>query len=150
MVWGCFAKGQLGPLVQVSGSITGSVYMNLLENTFLPFYDSLGNNLEYIFQDDNAPVHRARIVKQWKEDNSVSDFPWPAQSPDLNPIEHLWDILERKVRAHKPHPKNLNELMEVLLEEWGKIEPEVLTNLVESMPRRVQAVIDSHGNPTRY
>jgi transposase len=150
MVWGCFAKGQLGPLVQVSGSITGSVYMNLLENTFLPFYDSLGNNLEYIFQDDNAPVHRARIVKQWKEDNSVSDFPWPAQSPDLNPIEHLWDVLERKVRAHKPHPKNLNELMEVLLEEWGKIEPEVLTNLVESMPRRVQAVIDSHGNPTRY
>lgn len=68
----------------------------------------------------------------------------------LNPIEHLWDVLKRKVRAHKPHPKNIGELMVVLNEEWGKIEPEVLSNLVESMPRRVQAVIDSHGNPTRY
>jgi len=150
MVWRCFAKNKLGPLIQVSGSITGTVYINLLENTFLPFYDSLEDDLEYIFQDDNTPVHRARIVRQWKEDNSVSSLPWPAQSPDLNPIEHLWDVLERKVQAHKPHPKNVGELMEVLEEEWGKIEPEVLVNLVESMPRRIQAVIDSHGNPTRY
>jgi transposase len=150
MVWGCFAKDKLGPLVQVSGSITGAVYINLLENTFLPFLNSLDNDLEYIFQDDNAPVHRARIVKQWKEDNLVPILPWPAQSPDLNPIEHLWDVLERRVRAHKPHPKNIGELMEVLVEEWDKIEPDILANLVESMSRRVQAVIDSHGNPTRY
>jgi hypothetical protein len=58
--------------------------------------------------------------------------------------------LERKVRVHKPHPKNIRELMIVLEEEWNQIEPEILVNLVESMPRRVQAVIDSHGNPTRY
>ncbi|GBB99913.1 hypothetical protein RclHR1_03680008 [Rhizophagus clarus] len=70
MVWGCFTKDKLDPLVQVSSSITGDVYINLLENTFLPFYNSLDDDLEYIFQDDNAPVHRARTVKQWKEDNS--------------------------------------------------------------------------------
>ncbi|GBB92312.1 hypothetical protein RclHR1_00020015 [Rhizophagus clarus] len=93
---------------------------------------------------------QARTVKQWKEDNSIIDFPWPAQSPDLNPIEHLWDVLERRVREHKPHPKNIEELMVILEEEWNKIEPEILTNLVESLPRRVQAVLDSHGNPTRY
>lgn len=150
MVWGCFVKNRLGPLIQVSGKITGSVYINMLENTFLPFYNSFENNLQYIFQDDNAPVHRARAVNQWKEDNSVLSLPWPAQSPDLNPIEHLWDVLERKVRVHKPHPKNIQELMIVLEEEWNKIEPEILINLVESMPRRVQAVIDSKGNPTKY
>ncbi|CAB4430830.1 unnamed protein product [Rhizophagus irregularis] len=122
MVWRCFTKNQLGPLIQVSGSIT----------------------------DDNAPVHRARTVSQWKEDNSVSTIPWPAQSPDLNPIEHLWDVLERKVQAHKPHPKNIRELMVVLEEKWNNIEPEILINLVDSMPRRVHAVLDSHGNPTRY
>ena len=52
--------------------------------------------------------------------------------------------------GHKPHPKNIRELMIVLEEEWNQIEPEILVNLVESMPRRVQAVIDSCGNPTRY
>ncbi|GBC07625.1 hypothetical protein RclHR1_07590006 [Rhizophagus clarus] len=150
MVWGCFAKDKIGPLIQVSGSINASVYMGILENTFLPFYNSLENNSQYIFQDDNAPVHRARTVKQWKEDNSIIDFPWPAQSPDLNPIEYLWDVLERRVREYKPHPKNIEELMVILEEEWNKIEPEILTNLVESLPRRVQAVLDSHGNPTRY
>ena len=64
MVWDCFTKNKLGPLIQVSGSITDSVYINLLENTFLPFYDSLKDDLEYIFQDDNTPVHRARTVRQ--------------------------------------------------------------------------------------
>jgi transposase len=150
MVWGCFAKDRLGPLIQVPGRITGSVYIDMLKNTFLPFYNSFENNLQYIFQDDNAPVHRASAVNQWKESNSVLSLPWPAQSPDLNPIEHLWDVLERKVRVHKPHPKNIRELMIVLEEEWNQIEPEILVNLVESMPRRVQAVIDSRGNPTRY
>lgn len=150
MVWGCFTKNKIGPLVQVSGKITGSVYIEVLENNLLPFINELENNLEYVFQDDNAPVHRAKIVKQWMENNSIINIPWPAQSPDLNPIEHLWDVLERKVRKHNPHPKNLTELMAVLEEEWYKIEPEILQNLVESMPRRVQAVIDSHGYPTKY
>jgi len=58
--------------------------------------------------------------------------------------------LERRVRAYKPHPKNIRKLMIVLEEEWNKIEPEILKNLIESMPRRVQAVIDSKGNPTKY
>ena len=62
-------------------------------------------------------------------------------SPDLNPIEHLWDVLERKVKSRKPLPKNKKELVNVLQEEWSKIEPEVLENLDESMPRRVKAVI---------
>lgn len=150
MVWGCFTKNKIGPLIQVSGRITGSVYINILNNNLLPFIDELGTNLNYIFQDDNAPVHRAKVVKEWIEENEITNILWPAQSPDLNPIEHLWDVLERKVRKHKPHPKNLNELMVILEEKWYEIEPEILENLVESMPRRIQAVIDSNGNPTKY
>lgn len=78
MLWGYFAKDKLGPLIQVSGSITGAVYINILENNLLSFYNSLGGNLSYIFQDNNAPVHRARTVRQWKEDNSILSLPWPA------------------------------------------------------------------------
>ncbi|PKK76426.1 hypothetical protein RhiirC2_734346, partial [Rhizophagus irregularis] len=94
---------------------------------------------------NNAPVHRARTVSQWKEDNS---------SLDLNPIKHLWDVLERKVQTHKPHPKNIRELMVVLEEKWNNIEPEILINLVDSFTKisqiSVQAVLNSHGNSTRY
>jgi len=137
MVWGCFMKNKIGPLIQVSGRITGSVYIEVLKNNLLPFIDELGTDLEYIFQDDNAPVHRARVVKEWMEENEITNILWPTQSPDLNPIEHLWDVLKRKVRKHKPHSKNLNELMVVLEEKWYEIEPEILENLVESMPRRI-------------
>ena len=105
----------------------------------------------YLFQDDNAPVHTVRKTKKWKEENlGDSRLPWPAQSPDLNPIEHLWDVLERRVRLRNPKPKNKVQLFEALREEWYKIELETYSKLTQSMPRRVDAVIRSKGNSTRY
>ena len=97
MVWGCFVKNRLGPLVVLDGKITGEVYKNLLENHLLTFVESLDENVAFTFQDDNAPVHRANLVLAWKEDNLISSLPWPAQSPDINQIEHLWDHLGRKL-----------------------------------------------------
>ncbi|CAB4400876.1 unnamed protein product [Rhizophagus irregularis] len=127
MVWGCFSKNNLGPLVKLE--------------------DDQEN---FIFQDDNAPIHTARVVKSWEEENEVNSLPWPAQSPDLNPIEHLWDELERQVRAHKPLPKNRENLWEILQEEWSNIEADKYQNLISSMPRRISAVINSKGYPTKY
>ena len=89
MVWGCFTKNNLGPLVKLEGRITATVYVDVLENYLLPFIDSLNNQENYIFQEDNAPIHTARVVRSWKQENDVDSLPWPAQSPDLNPIEHL-------------------------------------------------------------
>jgi hypothetical protein len=150
MVWGCFSQNALGPLIEVEGTITGLKYLEVLKENLEPFINTLPVNLLHLFQDDNAKVHRIPAVNEWKEDNSISSLPWPAQSPDLNPIEHLWDVLDRRVRGRQNTPKNKTELMDVLVEEWQKIEPEILKNLVESMPRRIQAVIDAKGNPTRY
>lgn len=150
MVWGCFVKNRLGPLVVLEGNVTGQVYKKLLEDHLVPFIKSLYDEKTYVFQDDNAPVHRANLVLAWKDENLISSLPWPAQSPDLNPIEHLWDHLGRKLHEHKPIPKNKRELASVLEEEWLKIEESILENLVNSMPRRVKAVINSGGNPTMY
>ncbi|GBC21983.2 IS630 family transposase [Rhizophagus irregularis DAOM 181602=DAOM 197198] len=102
----------------------------------------------FIFQDDNAPIHTARVVKSWEEENEVNSLPW--QSPDLNPIEHLWDELERQVWVHKPLPKNRENLWEILQEEWSNIEADKYQNLISSMPRRISAVINSKGYPTKY
>ncbi len=149
MVWGCFYKNQVGPIVLVEGTLNADKYIKLLKENLLPFLNELGIG-EYIFQDDNAPCHAANSTKIWKANNSINSLSWPAKSPDLNPIENLWDELERKVRKHLPLPKNKQELMIIIQNEWYNISQNTLLNLVKSMPRRIKAVIKSKGNPTKY
>ena len=150
IIWGCFTKNELGPLVRLEGRVTANIYIEMLANYLIPFINDLENKDDYTFQEDNAPIHTAKIAKKWKSDNNIKSLPWPAQSPDLNPIENLWDELERQVRNHKPLPKNPNDLWEILQEEWLKLDINKYKNLVDSMPRRIEAVIINKGNPTKY
>jgi len=105
----------------------------------------------YFYQDDNAPVHTANDVKIWIQTNKVKILKeWPSQSPDLNPIEHLWSELERRLKNRKNHPKNASELEIALKEEWQQIPYEKLHTLIESMPKRIEACISNEGWPTEY
>ncbi|KAK3512687.1 hypothetical protein QTP70_023168, partial [Hemibagrus guttatus] len=99
---------------------------------------------------DCAPVHKARSIKTWMSEFGVEELECPAQSPDLNPIEHLWDELERRLRARPSRPTSVHELTNVLLEERSNIPTNTLLNLVESLPRRVEAVIAAKGGTTPY
>ena len=74
MVWGCFINDKLDPLVMIRENINAKKYLEILQEHFLPFYESLGNENVYFFQDDNAPVHRAKIVTDWKHKNLISFF----------------------------------------------------------------------------
>lgn len=150
MIWGCFTKNKLGPLVRLEGRITANIYIEMLENHLLPFINDLENKDNYTFQEDNAPIHTAKIAKKWKVDNNIKSLPWPAQSPDLNPIENLWDELDRQVRKHRPLPKNQDDLWNILQEEWLKLDENIYKNLIDSMPHRIAAVITNKGNPTKY
>jgi hypothetical protein len=150
MVWGCFSWWGLGPLVTIEGTLTQKSYKELLKKHKEAISGACGEDADFWFQQDNAPCHKTNSVKAWMAKNEVRVLPWPAQSPDLNPIEHLWDVLERQIRARNPQPKSLSELKAVLQEEWLKIPQHVYRKLVESMPRRIAAVIESKGMPTRY
>ncbi|KAK3507610.1 hypothetical protein QTP70_030801, partial [Hemibagrus guttatus] len=104
----------------------------------------------FLFQHDCTPVTKASSIKTWMSEFGVEELDWPAQSPDLNPIEHLWDELERRLRARPSRPTSVPDLTNALLEERSKIPINTLLNLVESLPRRVEAVIAAKGGTTPY
>uniref|UniRef100_A0AAZ3RNS9 Tc1-like transposase DDE domain-containing protein n=1 Tax=Oncorhynchus tshawytscha TaxID=74940 RepID=A0AAZ3RNS9_ONCTS len=94
-------------------------------------------------QHDNATSHTARSVHDVLQDRNVSVLPWPAKSPDRNPIEHVWDLLDRRVRARAIPPRNVQELAGALVEEWRNISQQDLANLVQSTRRRCTAVLNA-------
>jgi transposase len=154
MVWGCFTRKKMGPLVLVEGKLNSSKYNNILTENLLPFINELREEEDgdgvFIFQEDNAPCHKSGAANRWKEENDVQVLPWPAQSPDLNPIENLWQDLKRRLRLNNFKSKNKQELFHLLQEEWFNTNPKTINKLIDSMPRRIDAVIKSRGNPSRY
>lgn len=148
MVWGCFAASGAGRLHIVNGTMNAIKYCGVLENSMLKSAEDLFEG-PWVFQQDNAPCHTARIVKEWMGTHNVSNLKWPAVSPDLNPIENLWSKMGTLVSKHKP--RNKIALIEVIIKSWFRIiSPDLLQRLVSSMPTRCQAVINSNGWPTKY
>ena len=126
-------------------------YIKVLETNLLPLIDHDFNGRGYSFQDDNAPVYTAKDVQEWLKTNKIKLLEnQPSQSPDLNPIEYLWHELETRIRNRPNNIRNLKELEAALKEECDKIPQNVLINLIESMPRRIQARIENKGWPTKY
>ena len=149
MVWGGMSSGTRTPLLPVGGILNGARYRDeVLEAVALPALQQLGPGA--IFQDDNAPAHRARLVTHYLEQHQVVRMAWPACSPDLNPIEHLWDVLGRRIRSNYPPPGTLARLVEILQNEWAAIPQQTLRTLVGSMRRRCEACIQARGGHTRY
>ena len=89
-------------------------------------------------------------AKKCLGDLGMTPMIWPAQSPDLNPIEHLWNYLKARLAEYEEPAHSVAELWERVQEEWDKIPVEVCQNLIESMPRRLAAVVKAKGGYTKY
>jgi len=148
MVWGCFSHHGRGALyfLPKGQKMNTEVYLQVLEEKLPTFMDISGTD---IFQQDNAPCHRSRRSRKWFEDHQIEVLDWPANSPDLNPIENLWRRM--KVVINQGTHDNVNALKEAITKAWcTAIDKEECVKLIESMPRRIEAVIRNRGFPTKY
>ncbi|GFW91883.1 transposable element Tcb2 transposase [Trichonephila clavipes] len=122
------------------GSVTGDRYC---EEVLLPhvrlFRCAIGT--DFIFMDANARPHRTLAVEELLESEDITRLDWPAYSAELNPIEHVWDALERRIAARLHHPVNTQQLKQMLIEEWALLPQEMLHPLVLNMHRRCEATL---------
>ena len=147
MVWGAMSYNGRSELVVVQGNLTANRYINqILRPHLLPIL----NHQRELFQHDNARPHTARATRDYLTNQNVNVLPWPSKSPDLNPIEHLWDELGRRVRQRQQPPLTLAQLANALQDEWRRIPQAKIRRLVQSMPRRCRAVAAARGGVTKY
>lgn len=116
MVWGCFSGNGIGPIHKIDGIMDRFGYRDIMANVMLPFFRTHMPRGS-LFQQDNDPKHSSKLVDQWFKQKKVKKMDWPAQSPDLNPIENLWDEVERRIR-HRTY-SNSNDLWAAIQKSWG-------------------------------
>ncbi len=152
MVWGIFSWQTLGPLVPIEHRLNATAYLSIVADHSHHFMITVYPSSDGYFQQDNAPCHKAQIISDWflEHDNEFTLFKWPPQSPDLNPIEHLWDVVEREIHIMDIQPTNLQQLRDAIMSIWTKISEECFQHLVESMPHRIKALLKAKVGPTRY
>jgi DDE superfamily endonuclease len=150
MMWGCMMWEGVGYACKIDGKMDGDLYVKILDEELQDSVQFYGKTAEdIIFQQDNDSKHTCKKASNWFEDHGYQVLLWPAQSPDLNPLEHLWTHLKRKLADYEVPPKGILELWERVQDEWEKIGPEACQNLIESMPRCVKAVLKGILN-TKY
>ena len=122
------------------------MYREILQQSMIPSLQKLGSRA--VFQHDNDPKHTSKMTTALLKKLRIKVMDWPSMSPELNPIEHLWRILKQKVEGCKV--SNIFQLRDVVMEEWKSIPVATCEVLVNSMPRRVKAILDNDGGHTKY
>ncbi|KAG1178523.1 hypothetical protein G6F70_001687 [Rhizopus microsporus] len=120
MIWNCFHANGFGPLVLVDGIVDQDKYINILAHNFHPWFAQLYQQEErdIILQDDGVSCHTGGYTRWWKKTHQIRDFEyWPAQSPDLDPIEHVWAVLDKLIKERRSEIRNIEDLSIVLRKE---------------------------------
>ena len=145
--WACFSGHGLGYMYifnenMDSKKLKDILGTHLIESAELHF--DVGHAEQWWFLQDNAPQHKSFLIRTWLFNNGIQCIDFPPYSPDLNPIENLWANLARRVEEFQCD--SMEELQDIVAEEWKNTDKELISKLARSMPERCQAVIDAHGS----
>jgi hypothetical protein len=153
MVAGAISGISKGPLhiFEVGESVTADVYAYKVLPKFYHHIREMEREIGFmrgILIEDNASPHAATFRRGWHAYYEINRMIWPANSPDLNPIENVWRLL--KYRIGKRFPKTIDELRQYLIEEWDRLTIDDYIKYIEEMPNRCKAVIDNNGGHTKW
>ena len=143
MFWGCASKAAYGPLVVIEGKNTAEKYITTLSDHLLPEIQASPGLLT--FQQDNASIHKTRAVMSFLTENGVKTFEWPPQSPDLSPIENIWNAVKMKMKALRPRPRSHALMRDAVLQIWENLDNHIRTSLIESFRSRLHKCIAARG-----
>ncbi len=135
-----------GEIQFIEGTMNANMYGDILKQSMIPSLRRLCRRA--VFQHDNDPKHTSKTPTALLKKLRVKVMDWPHVSPDLNHIEHLWGILERKVVERKV--SNIHQLCDIVMEEWKRTPVATCEALVNSMPKRIKAVLENNGDQTKY
>jgi transposase len=148
MFWACFSykgRGGIYPLPPRT-MMNAPMYQKILKEHLLPF---MRRHQMTMFLQDGAPPHRAKSTTAFLANCRFDIIKWPGNSPDLNPIENCWSWM--KMQLKEIHTANLTDLLQEVKLLWVTATPvEYLRTLIDSMPRRMEAVIAKNGGMTKY
>ena len=151
MVWGSISGGGVGDLVKIGGIMDKKVYHNILVRHAVPSGRRLTDG-NFVFQQDNDPKHSSNYCRNYlrrkEAAGALTVMNWPSQSSDLNPIEQIWELIDRKL--DKSHVKTKETLWLEVKRCWESITVEVLKKYIETMPERCRAIIKVKGGHTKY
>lgn len=150
MIWGAISVYGPGKIHVVEGNMNSAQYKEVIRDCLVPTLNEWFPSGDGIFMHDGAPCHRSKTVSAELASLDIPVLQWPGNSPDMNPIESLWNVLKTKVKARKPTTKA--QLIEHTLSIWREDEELAILcrTLVEGMPRRIEALIAAKGGHTKY
>ncbi len=150
MVFGGISYKYTTPLITIQGTIDANDYVDdcIDQSGLILGMNNAYGHMNWVLMQDGATCHTASSTIEYLTDYCKVLKNWPSNSPDINPIENLWSYLKQKVE--ELNPQNEKDLIDLLIDLWENLDISLIHKLIDSVPSRIQAVIDSEGFPTKY
>ena len=150
MMWGCICFDSVWTLTAAEGNINSAKNIEILDKNLWPVVVWYFEGKEYLFINDNAPVHRAHTVDNYKDQSEVTSMERLAQSPDLNIIQNIWLYMKRELQKSAINIATKNDLLREIQSVWWNIELDYIRNVYQSIPDRLDNVINMRAHLTKY